>query len=165
VFLVFDRFLSTHAFGEECRSDIRSKQNHCDAREKMDAEECRPRLFRAHPDHVNMKHFRAAPAPRTVVPFASLMVAAESAQLREFANSRENPLQMVECIEIWTAVNKALQALPEIYREIFVLRDVQGFTVAECVESLGITAQAVKVRLHRARLMLREKLASKYRLR
>jgi RNA polymerase sigma-70 factor, ECF subfamily len=84
---------------------------------------------------------------------------------REFADSRENPLQMVECIEIRTAVNKALQALPEIYREIFVLRDVQGFTVAECVESLGITAQAVKVRLHRVRLMLREKLASKYRLR
>jgi RNA polymerase sigma-70 factor (ECF subfamily) len=84
---------------------------------------------------------------------------------RDFADWRDNPLQMLECTEIREAVNYALQSLPAIYREIFILRDVQELTVSECVEALGIKAQTVKVRLHRARLMLREKLAPKFKLR
>jgi RNA polymerase sigma-70 factor, ECF subfamily len=84
--------------------------------------------------------------------------------LQKFAAWHDNPLQMMERAEIRGAVNKALQSLRAIYREIFILRDVQEFTVSECAEALGITAETVKVRLHRARLMLREKLASKFKL-
>jgi RNA polymerase sigma-70 factor, ECF subfamily len=42
---------------------------------------------------------------------------------------------------------------------MFILRDVEQLSVTECSELLGISQQAVKIRLHRARLMLRERLA------
>ena len=56
------------------------------------------------------------------------------------------------------AIAKALAELPDIYREVFVLRDMQHLDVAETAEALGIGESAVKTRLHRARLMMRESL-------
>ena len=84
---------------------------------------------------------------------------------RDFADWREAPLESMERTEIREAVAKALDTLPEIYREIFVLRDVRELTVAECSEILGVSAEVVKVRLHRSRLMIREKLAPMFKLR
>jgi RNA polymerase sigma-70 factor, ECF subfamily len=84
---------------------------------------------------------------------------------RNFADWREDPLESMERTEIREAVGKALESLPEIYREIFVLRDVRELTVSECTEILGVSAQVVKVRLHRARLMIREELAPTFKLR
>ncbi len=49
--------------------------------------------------------------------------------------------------------------LPETLRAVFLLRDVEGLSTAETAEALGITAGAAKVRLHRARLELRGRLA------
>jgi hypothetical protein len=46
-----------------------------------------------------------------------------------------------------------------------VLRDVRELTVAECSKILGVSAEVVKVRLHRSRLMIREKLAPMFKLR
>jgi RNA polymerase sigma-70 factor, ECF subfamily len=48
--------------------------------------------------------------------------------------------------------------LDDKYRVVFVLRDVEGLSTAETAETLGITVENVKVRLLRARLMLRERL-------
>lgn len=84
---------------------------------------------------------------------------------RDLADWRDNPSESMECTEVREAVENALENLPEIYRTIFVLRDVQELTISECMEVLGISAEAVKVRLHRARLMLREKLAPRFKLR
>lgn len=84
---------------------------------------------------------------------------------RNFADWRENPVETMERTEIREAVSRALESLPEIYREIFVLRDVQELTGAECAEILGVSAEVVKVRLHRARLTIREKLAPTFKLR
>ena len=84
---------------------------------------------------------------------------------RDLADWRDDPSENLECTEIREAVAGALQNLPEIYRAIFVLRDVQELTISECVEVLGISAESVKVRLHRARLMLREELAPRFKLR
>jgi RNA polymerase sigma-70 factor (ECF subfamily) len=84
---------------------------------------------------------------------------------RDLADWREDPSENMECTEIREAVAGALQNLPEMYREIFILRDVQELTISECVEVLGISAESVKVRLHRARLMLREELAPRFKLR
>lgn len=84
---------------------------------------------------------------------------------RDLADWREDPLESVECTEIREAVAKALEALPGIYREIFILRDVQELSISECVEILGITVETIKVRLHRARLMIREELAPRFKLR
>jgi len=54
---------------------------------------------------------------------------------------------------------EALGALPAEYRAVFILRDIEGFSNAETGEALGISVAAVKSRLHRARLGLREKLS------
>ncbi|MGD8626986.1 MAG: sigma-70 family RNA polymerase sigma factor, partial [Anaerolineae bacterium] len=56
-------------------------------------------------------------------------------------------------------MDRAIAALPETLRSAFVLRDIQGLSGAETAEVLGITVQAVKSRLHRARLRLRERLS------
>jgi RNA polymerase sigma-70 factor (ECF subfamily) len=56
-------------------------------------------------------------------------------------------------------MSRAIAELPETLRSAFVLRDIQGLSGAETAEILGITVQAVKNRLHRARLVLRERLS------
>ncbi|HFD40541.1 MAG TPA: sigma-70 family RNA polymerase sigma factor [Anaerolineae bacterium] len=56
-------------------------------------------------------------------------------------------------------MDRAIAELPETLRSTFVLRDIQGLSGAETAEVLGITVQAVKNRLHRARLRLRERLS------
>ena len=60
--------------------------------------------------------------------------------------------------EIREAIWKALADLPDLYREVFVLRDVQHLDVRETAQILGVGESAVKTRLHRARLMMRESL-------
>ncbi len=52
----------------------------------------------------------------------------------------------------------AVAELPDIYREVFTLRDLEELNVEETAEALGITTGAVKVRLHRARMMLQKRL-------
>ena len=77
---------------------------------------------------------------------------------RQFADWRDLPSDVVEQKEVREAVAKAVGGLPDVYREVFVLRDMQHLDVAETAEVLGIGQSAVKTRLHRARLMLRESL-------
>ena len=61
--------------------------------------------------------------------------------------------------EARTEMDRAISELPETLRSVFVLRDIQGLSGAETAEILGITVQAVKTRLHRARLRLRDRLS------
>jgi RNA polymerase sigma-70 factor, ECF subfamily len=77
---------------------------------------------------------------------------------RQFADWRELPSDIVEQAEVRNAIWKVLGELPDIYREVFVLRDMQHLDVAETSQALGIGESAVKTRLHRARLMMREAL-------
>jgi len=60
--------------------------------------------------------------------------------------------------ELRTALETAIRKLPEEYRPVFVLRDVDGLTNREVSKILNITVPAVKSRLHRSRLMLRRRL-------
>jgi RNA polymerase sigma-70 factor, ECF subfamily len=78
---------------------------------------------------------------------------------RQFADWREIPSETLERKEIREAVGKALVALPEKYREVFVLRDVEHLSVEQTAQALGISVPSVKTRLHRARLQMRETLA------
>lgn len=50
----------------------------------------------------------------------------------------------------------ALESLPAHYREILLLRDLEGLTIEELSDTLGLTRQAAKARLHRARALARE---------
>ncbi len=77
---------------------------------------------------------------------------------RQFADWREIPSETLERKEIRQEFKRALLALGEKYREVFVLRDVQHFSIVDTARILGITASSVKTRLYRARLQLREDL-------
>lgn len=59
-------------------------------------------------------------------------------------------------------LDQAIQSLPEALRIVFVLRDIEGVSIRETAEALGLTETNVKTRLLRARLNLREKLSSYY---
>ena len=72
---------------------------------------------------------------------------------------REIPLEALERKELREELRKAVQALPDMYREIFTLRDLDELNVAETAAALGINENMVKVRLHRARMMLQKRLA------
>jgi RNA polymerase sigma-70 factor (ECF subfamily) len=72
---------------------------------------------------------------------------------------REIPSEALERNEVRSLLIAAVGTLPEIYREIFVLRDIEELSVNESAELLGISVASVKVRLHRARMMLQRTLA------
>jgi RNA polymerase sigma-70 factor (ECF subfamily) len=61
--------------------------------------------------------------------------------------------------ELRQHLERAIARLPEMYRDVLVLADVEGLANAEIGERLGLTLPAVKSRLHRARLMLRDAIA------
>ena len=60
--------------------------------------------------------------------------------------------------ELRRALEAALDALPQIYRSVFILRDVEGLSTSEAADCLEVTEDVVKTRLHRARALLREEL-------
>jgi RNA polymerase sigma-70 factor (ECF subfamily) len=71
---------------------------------------------------------------------------------------REIPLEALERKELREALRVAVTDLPDIYRQVFALRDLEEMNIEETAEALGITTGAVKVRLHRARIMLQKRL-------
>src|ERR1700687_61959 len=71
---------------------------------------------------------------------------------------REIPLEALERKELREALRVAVSELPDIYRQVFTLRDLEELNVEETAQALGITTGAVKVRLHRARMMLQKRL-------
>jgi RNA polymerase sigma-70 factor, ECF subfamily len=77
----------------------------------------------------------------------------------EFADWREIPSEALERREIREKLVAALGALAQKYREVFVLRDVEHMSIEDTAQALGISAGAVKTRLLRARLMLRDLLS------
>jgi RNA polymerase sigma-70 factor (ECF subfamily) len=72
---------------------------------------------------------------------------------------REVPSEVLERKEVRSLLKNAIVALPEIYREVFLLREVEEQSVKEAAETLGVSVASVKVRLHRARMMLQKSLA------
>lgn len=89
-------------------------------------------------------------APQT---FVSTHDSAESNQLRE-ADSK-SPSTITENRESWRLVQAAIQELEPAYKEVLVLRDIEGLSAADVAQVVGITVPAVKSRLHRARAQLR----------
>jgi len=79
--------------------------------------------------------------------------------LREFADWKPNPEQLFERAELETILGNAVKSLPPIFRTVFYLRDVEGLSTEETAQILNLSVGAVKARLFRARLRLREELA------
>jgi RNA polymerase sigma-70 factor (ECF subfamily) len=78
---------------------------------------------------------------------------------RDFADWREIPSESLERKEVRQMLAEALTQLGQIYREVFVLRDMQHLSIEDTANALGISTASVKTRLLRARLMLRDLLA------
>ena len=76
-----------------------------------------------------------------------------------FVNWDLTPEQMLANAEVRQHLDQAIHALPAGLQAVFMLRDVEGLSTAEAAEALGLSISATKVRLHRARLLLRETLA------
>jgi RNA polymerase sigma-70 factor (ECF subfamily) len=82
---------------------------------------------------------------------------------KELADWREIPSEALERKEIRELLAQALASLPEKYRVVFMLRDVQNMNIAETAQTLGISPGAVKTRLLRARLQMRDFLARRWK--
>ncbi len=72
---------------------------------------------------------------------------------------REVPSEALERKELAQLLRKAIDDLPEIYRNVILLRDIEEMDGREAAGALGISEGAIKVRLHRARAMLQRALA------
>ncbi len=72
-----------------------------------------------------------------------------------------SPEADVARVQIRGLIEQAVDALPEPFRVVFILRDIEGCTVEETATALGLKAATVKTRLHRARRLLRQVLDEK----
>ena len=82
---------------------------------------------------------------------------------RDFADWAPDPEQNYNQAELADILRKTIQGLPPGFRVVFVLRDVEGLSTEETAETLGLSIPAVKSRLLRARLQLRERLSRYFR--
>jgi RNA polymerase sigma-70 factor, ECF subfamily len=82
---------------------------------------------------------------------------------REFADWRPNPEQQLAQSELESILSNAARSLPPTFRTVFFLRDVEGLSTQETAELLNLTVSAVKARLFRARLHLRDELTKVFK--
>lgn len=82
---------------------------------------------------------------------------------RDLADWAPDPEQNYTQSELADILRKTIQGLPQGFRVVFVLRDVEGLSTEETAETLGLSIPAVKSRLLRARLQLRERLSRYFR--
>ena len=87
----------------------------------------------------------------------------EDTIVREIAAWEENPEERLSRGELGDILDKAIEDLDAPYRSVFVLRDIEELSTEETAEALGLSVPAVKSRLLRARLQLREKLTRQFR--
>ena len=82
---------------------------------------------------------------------------------RDLADWAPDPEQNYTQSELAEILRKTIQGLPQGFRVVFALRDVEGLSTEETAETLGLSVPAVKSRLLRARLQLRERLTRYFR--
>jgi RNA polymerase sigma-70 factor (ECF subfamily) len=81
------------------------------------------------------------------------------AEAGSLTDPTKGPDEVLAGKQVERVLEQAIAELEPIYREVLLLRDAEGLTAPEVAEVLGLTTQAVKSRLHRARLAVRERVA------
>ena len=82
----------------------------------------------------------------------------EGDPMERFASLAPDPEQQASNSEVRRLLEEAVEKLPDAYRTIFILRDIEDMSTTDAAEVLEITEDNVKVRLHRARALLRKSL-------
>jgi RNA polymerase sigma-70 factor (ECF subfamily) len=89
---------------------------------------------------------------------ASLDARNPGEEARQIADPSRGPDESLAGRQIEAALDEAIAGLEPMYREVLVLRDVEGLSAPEVAEVMGLSVEAVKSRLHRARTAVRERL-------
>lgn len=105
----------------------------------------------------SLMKLRKRKSDRTV-PLDEPVETGEDSMMREIAVWDEDPEQKYSREELGTILDEAVTSLRPAFRTVFVLRDIEEMSTEETASALGISVPAVKSRLLRARLQLREKL-------
>lgn len=98
---------------------------------------------------------------RNEVPIDTLDMSADAAAARLCGEKR--PDELVIYREIIESIGDAVRELPERNRIVFTLRDIKGFSNAEAGEMLGMSESAVKSRILKSRLFIRERVSARFR--
>jgi RNA polymerase sigma-70 factor (ECF subfamily) len=97
------------------------------------------------------------------VPLDEPIDTGEDEVAREVAVWDQNPEDSYSREELGRILDEAIQSLKPAYRTVFILRDIEEMSIEETAEALGLSISAVKSRLLRARLQLREKLTRQFK--
>ncbi len=97
------------------------------------------------------------------VPLDEPIDTGEDEMIREIAVWDENPENTYSREELGTILDSAVQSLRPAYRTVFILRDIEELSIEETAQALNLSISAVKSRLLRARLQLREKLTRQFK--
>lgn len=97
------------------------------------------------------------------VPLDEPIDTGEDEMVREIAVWDENPEESYSRDELANILDQAIQSLKPAYRTVFILRDIEELSIEETAEALDLSISAVKSRLLRARLQLREKLTRQFK--
>lgn len=119
-------------------------------------------LYRVATSACLKKKRRSKFAPDRELSLDEFLPGDESVVAMDMPRWASQPLDQVLDEELGEVIRQALLDLPEKYRLVVVLRDVEGFSTQETAEILDLTLTNIKVRLHRARLFLRDALRTYY---
>lgn len=115
-------------------------------------------LYRIATSNCIKKRRKSKFAPERELSLEEFLPQDEAAVDRQVPAWATLPLEQVLNEELGRTLKQAIVEVPEKYRVVLVLRDIEGFNTEETAQILNLTPANVKVRLHRARLFLREKL-------
>lgn len=127
----------------------------------QDPSKVRSWVFRIAKNFCLMKRRRSVFAPEREYSLDELLPGEEDGTLARFqpADGGESPDDRLLRSELGERLREALGELPEIYRSVVLLRDVEEMTTSETAEILEVSEDTVKQRLHRGRLALRKMLS------
>jgi len=123
-------------------------------------ERVRPWVFRIAKNACLMKRRKSVFAPARELSLDEFMPSKDGEAKLQIADWSKLPDDQLLRSELTTALERAIGELPENYRSVILLRDMEELSTQEAAQVLDMSDDAVKTRLHRARLALRAKLDS-----
>ncbi|RMF86541.1 MAG: sigma-70 family RNA polymerase sigma factor [Nitrospirae bacterium] len=115
-------------------------------------------LFRIASSVCQKKHRRSKFAPEKEISLTQFYDDGDGPEELDVADERRLPDAEVLGSELGQRLNEAIEGLPKKYRVVLILRDIEGLSAKEVAEILDMSVPAVKSRLHRARLFVRQQL-------